>query len=130
MAKIESTSLHSAPLVRAPDGSDIRILPAVDGASMSHASLPPRAITQAVYHRTVEELWYCIAGRGRLWRSLDGDESTIELEPGASANIPLGTRFQFRNDGDGPLEIIIATAPPWPGDGEAARCDGPWEPAI
>ena len=97
---------------------------------MIHDSVAPGAITQAVYHRTVEELWYCIAGRGRLWRSLDGGESTIELEPGASANIPLGTRFQFRNDGDSPLEIIIATAPPWPGGGEAVECDGPWEPAI
>ncbi len=127
MANIESTRLQDAPLVRAPDGSDVRVLPTVDGASMVYASLPPGAITQAVYHRTVEELWYCVSGRGRLWRSLDGEEQVIELEPGVSANIPLGTRFQFRNDGGERLEIVIATVPPWPGEDEAVACDGPWE---
>ncbi len=126
MANIESTHLEDAPLVRAPDGSDIRILPAMDGASMVHASLPSGAITQAIYHRTVEEIWYCVSGRGRLWRSLDDDESVIDLAPGVSANIPLGTRFQFQNDGDERLEIVIATVPPWPGDEEAVACDGPW----
>ena len=65
MTKIESTRLKDAPLVRAPDVSDIRLLLTNDGASMVHASLPPAAITQAVYHRTVKEIWYCVGGRGR-----------------------------------------------------------------
>ncbi len=130
MAKIGSTRLEDAPLVHAPDGSDIRVLPAVDGASMVHASLPPGAITQAVYHRTVEEIWYCVSGRGRLWRSFDDDESVIDLEPAVSASIPLGARFQFRNDGGERLEIVIATAPPWPGDDEAVACDGVWEATV
>ncbi len=57
----------------------------------------------------------------------------IDLEPGVSANIPLGARFQFRNDGDERLEIVIATAPPWPkgpGEDEAVACDGPWEATV
>ncbi|MCH7740372.1 MAG: cupin domain-containing protein [Chloroflexi bacterium] len=133
MAKIESGRLEDAPLVRAPDGSDIRILPAVDGGSMVHASLSPGAITRAVFHRTVEETWYCLSGHGRLWRSMDGRERVIDLEPGVGANIPLGTRFQFRNDGDGLLEIVIATMPPWPGEpgnGDAVECDGPWNATV
>ena len=127
---MRSVRVESAPVVTAPDGSAVRILPTVGGASMVHASLPSCAVTQAVYHRTVEELWYCVDGVGRLWRSNDGEESVIDLSPGVSASIPLGVRFQFRNDGDGVLEIVIATAPPWPGDDEAVACDGEWEPTV
>jgi mannose-6-phosphate isomerase-like protein (cupin superfamily) len=122
--------VDQAPIVTAPDGSAVRILPTVGGASMVHASLPAGAVTQAVYHRTVEELWYCIGGMGRLWRSDDGDPSVIDLSAGVSVNIPLGVRFQFRNDGDDALEIVIATVPAWPGDDEAVACDGKWEPTA
>ena len=138
MAKMESTRLQVARRVRARDGSDLRILPTVGGASMAHASLPPGAISQAVYHRTVEEIWSCVSGRRSLWRSLDGRENVIKLRPGVSASIPRGTRFQFRNDGDKRLAVVIATAPPssegrkgrkgrmGPGGDEAVACDGLW----
>jgi hypothetical protein len=45
----------------------------------------------------------------------------------ASLNIPLGTRFQFRNTGAEPLCFIIATLPPWPGEDEAITQVGHWE---
>ncbi|HEX2535215.1 MAG TPA: hypothetical protein VHK69_15825 [Chitinophagaceae bacterium] len=35
--------------------------------------------------------------------------------------------FQFRNTGSGPLDILIATAPPWPTDRvEAVPATGKW----
>jgi mannose-6-phosphate isomerase-like protein (cupin superfamily) len=43
-----------------------------------------------------------------------------------SATIPLGAQFQFRNDGEGPLDIVAVTMPPWPGIAEAYRVDGLW----
>jgi mannose-6-phosphate isomerase-like protein (cupin superfamily) len=123
-------NVESVPVVTAPDGSTVRILATVDGASMVRASLPVGAVTRAVYHRTVEELWYCVGGVGRLWRLGGGESSVVELTAGISVNIPLGTRFQFRNDGEDALEIVIATVPAWPGDDEAVACDGQWEPAV
>jgi mannose-6-phosphate isomerase-like protein (cupin superfamily) len=141
MPSRQIVNLDDATLVKAPDGSDIRLLPTVDGASMVHCSLPPGAVTKAVFHRTVEEVWYCLSGLGALWRSGDEDDEPVALRPGVAANIPLGVRFQFRNDGQSPLEILIVTSPPWPdapdsgdsGDSEASEavfCDGPWQPTL
>ncbi|WP_143266196.1 MULTISPECIES: hypothetical protein [Amycolatopsis] len=42
-----------------------------------------------------------------------------ELTPGACLTIPLGTTFQFRAGPDG-LEVVAATAPPWPGTPDEA----------
>ncbi len=114
----------------APDGSQVRVLSSAGGGSMILCTLPPGAVTRPVRHRTVEELWYCVGGRGRLWRSLDGREETVSLEQGVSVSVPVGAAFQFRCDGaDDPLEIVIITMPPWPGDDEAVPVKGLWEPA-
>jgi mannose-6-phosphate isomerase-like protein (cupin superfamily) len=88
------------------------------------------ATSVAVHHRSVEEMWYVIAGRGQLWRKTDTDEETIDLEPGVSLTIPVRTHFQFRSLGPSPLEIVGVTVPPWPGDGEAIRSAGPWPPTV
>ncbi len=98
---------------------------------MVHALLQPGTVSRAVEHRTVEESWVCVGGRGELWRSTDEGENVIALRDGVECVIPLGTRFQFRaSSGDRPLEIVIKTTPPWPGDAEAVRCKGKWEATI
>ena len=33
-------------------------------------------------HRTVEEVWFIVAGRGRMWRRLGDAEAVVTLEPG------------------------------------------------
>ena len=127
----ESRQLSEEPDVIAPDGSEIRLVSeAMPGASMVHCTLKPGAVTRAVHHRTVDEAWLCISGKGRLWRSDGGIQDTLELTPGTGASISVGTRFQFRNDGSGPLEIVIATFPPWPGEDEAVSCEGEWSSSI
>ena len=50
----------------------------------------------------------------------------MDLASGVSFDIPLGTQFQFRNTGDEPLSVLIATMPPWPGNDEAIAVQGPW----
>ncbi|MEV0638087.1 hypothetical protein AB0I77_24720 [Streptomyces sp. NPDC050619] len=45
---------------------------------------------------SVQEIWYVVSGDGDMWRSLDGHEQTVVLEPGVCLTIPLGTSFQFR----------------------------------
>ena len=115
--------------VLAPDGSEIRELAASERASMVHCTLGPNRVSMAVAHRTVEELWYCLEGNGKLWRRLGEREEVVELAPGVGASIPLGTHFQFRSTGDRPLCILIATIPAWPGDDEAFRVPGRWPPS-
>ena len=97
---------------------------------MAEFRLPPGVTAHAVRHRTVDEVWFVQSGHGQLWRNR-GDETTIvELLPGISISIEVGTRFQFRNIGDTPLSIVGTTIPPWPGDDEAELIDGEWEPAT
>ena len=96
---------------------------------MAHFTLPPRAISKAMAHRTVEEIWYFLAGRGRMWRRLGLHEAEVEVGPGASITIPVGTHFQFRSDSDEPLVAIGVTIPPWPDEGDADPVLGRWQPS-
>jgi mannose-6-phosphate isomerase-like protein (cupin superfamily) len=112
--------------VIAPDGSDVRILLRLDGGSMAHFELAAGRTSGAVAHRTVDEIWYVLSGRGQMWRRQDDRAETAELEPGTCLSIPAGTHFQFRAAGDGPLAAVAVTMPPWPGEGEAFEVSGPW----
>jgi mannose-6-phosphate isomerase-like protein (cupin superfamily) len=120
--------LPADPTVTAPDGSDVRILLGVRGASTAHFELAPGQVAAPVRHRTVDEVWFVLAGDGRIWRRLGEVEEIVRLEPGVCLDIPVGTSFQFRCDGDEPLGILGCTSPPWPGDDEAEPVDGPWSP--
>lgn len=121
------TRLRAAsPDVMAPDGSEVRLLAVATGGSMAQFTLPPGAISTAVAHRTVEEVWLVLAGRGRMWRKRGAEEETVELVPGLSLVIPVGASFQFRNDDGAPLECVGVTMPPWPGMDEAFEVPGIW----
>jgi mannose-6-phosphate isomerase-like protein (cupin superfamily) len=109
----------------APDGSEIRLLTQVDQGSMVHCTLHAGQTSLAVRHRTVSELWYCVAGSGELWRRRGLDEEIVPLRPGTSASIPLGVEFQFRALTE-TLELVIVTMPPWPGEDEAVFVEGAW----
>ena len=127
MRRFESNKVAPDYDVLAPDGSEIRLLHSLDGASVVHCTLPVGAVTVPVRHRTVEEVWYFLAGAGQVWRKQGEREQVLDVAPGVSLTIPLGTDFQFRNTGDVPLQFIIATTPPWPGEDEAVVIDvGRW----
>jgi len=118
--------LADAPEVVAPDGSEVRILCRTGRGSMAQFALPAGAVSKPVAHRTVEELWFFRAGTGRMWRRLGDDEEIVEVAPGVSLSLPVGTHFQFRSDGPGPLVALGVTMPPWPGEDEAYAVAGPW----
>lgn len=120
--------LEDAVRVKAPDGSRVSILAASARGSMAHFALAPGQVSIAVRHRTVEELWFIVAGRGRMWRSGGGGEDMVELSAGQSLAIPAGIAFQFRNDGEDTLEAVGVTMPPWPGMDEAETVAGAWTP--
>ena len=52
-----------------PDGSEVRLLGSLPRGSMAVFRLTPKTVSKAVAHRTVEEIWYFIAGSGRMWRT-------------------------------------------------------------
>lgn len=116
--------------VVAPDGSDVRVLLGLDGGSMAHFSLQAGQTAAAVTHRTVDEVWYVVEGRGQMWRKLGSVEETVTLQPGLCLTIPLGTHFQFRAAPDQPLAAVCVTMPPWPGESEAIPVSGPWTVAA
>lgn len=130
MQRFETKRLPVEPDVVAPDGSDVRILPGLQGGGMAHFELAPGQTSTAITHRTVEEIWFFLAGRGQMWRQAEGQEEVVDIEPGVCLTIPLGTRFQFRSLGDEPLAAIGVTMPPWPGEGEAVVVEGKWEPTV
>ena len=114
----------------APDGSDVRVLLVLAAGGLAHFQLGPGETSRATMHRTVEEIWYFLAGRGEMWREQEARAEIVEVSPGLCLTIPLGTRFQFRSSGDEPLAAIGATMPPWPGEGEAIEVQGPWPPTV
>ncbi|MBI1356736.1 MAG: cupin domain-containing protein [Acidobacteria bacterium] len=126
---MQTTKLPEDVSAVAPDGSEIRFLAGNERASTVHCTLPAGGVSLAVRHLTVEEIWYCLEGRGEVWRRLEGREEVTAFEPGVSLDIPLGAHFQFRNDGDAPLRFLIATMPPWPGADEAVRVEDHWPTA-
>ena len=114
----------------APDGTAVRLLLSLAGGSMAHFELPAGAVSHAVTHQTVEEIWFVVNGRGSIWRLQAGVESIDSLAPGTSLTIPLGTAFQFRADADAPLAFVAITMPPWPGVDEAQPVAGRWDPTV
>ena len=97
---------------------------------MAHFSLAAGETSVAVAHRSVEEIWFVVHGRGQMWRKQDEREETVALAPGVCVTIPLGTQFQFRAIGPNSLAVVAVTMPPWPGDGEAYDVAGPWRPTL
>ena len=123
----------------APDGSEVRVLVeaahGARGASLCEITLGPGQVSRPVAHRTVEEVWYVLAGSGRVWRSApdagpDGG-ITCGVGPGDALAIPVGWRFQFAAGPEG-LSFLCHTAPPWPGEQEAepAGPGGLGEPTV
>ena len=131
--------MERPPDTIAPDGSEIRFLvpppqralqlcPAPDRtartASLVEVRLPAGERSQPVRHRTVEEIWYVLSGRGELWRRApDGEERRDPLEPGRTAVIPTGWAFSIDASQEADLVFLCHTSPPWPGAEEAEPAD-------
>jgi mannose-6-phosphate isomerase-like protein (cupin superfamily) len=116
-----------APDITAPDGSEVRVLCGTSRGGMAMFTLPAKAVSKAIVHRTVDEVWYFVSGRGRMWRKLNDEEVIDDVEAGMSVTLPVGTHFQFRADDSEPLVIVGTTMPPWPGMDEAVFVDGVWK---
>jgi mannose-6-phosphate isomerase-like protein (cupin superfamily) len=111
----------------APDGSKIfRLLDQRQGlvkAGICEVELGAGMVSKPVWHHTVEELWYILAGEGLVWRCPPDEPATggftKRIRRGDALLIPTGWRFQFQAEHDGPLRFLCFDAPPWPGKEEA-----------
>jgi mannose-6-phosphate isomerase-like protein (cupin superfamily) len=126
MTSVTVRTLPDAYDVLAPDGSEVRVLATSERGSMAHFKLQPGRVSIAIAHRTVEEIWYIVAGQGEMWCGHDFVDEYTPLHPGVSIAIPAGVKFQFRCNGDTALEAVGVTMPPWPGEDEAVFVEGKW----
>jgi mannose-6-phosphate isomerase-like protein (cupin superfamily) len=122
-----SFRLPTEPDIVAPDGSDVRVLLGLAAGGMAHFELGAGKTSNAIAHRSVEEIWYVVAGEGEMWRRQGEREEVIALVPGLCLTIPQGTHFQFRSSAARAVSAIGITMPPWPGGAEAFAVDGPWQ---
>ena len=118
--------LPAEPSTVAPDGSDVRVLLGLSAGGMAHFQLAAGKVAKAITHRTVEEVWFIVSGRGEMWRKQGEREEVVVIEPGVCLTIPLGTHFQFRASASEGVCSIGISMPPWPGEGEAVFVPGPW----
>ena len=130
MESFGTKQLPAARDVIAPDGLDVRVLLGLRRGGMAHFVLAPGQVSTAMTHRTVEEIWYVLSGRGEMWRRQGDHEEVVAMAPGVCLTIPLGTHFQFRSLGTEELAAVAVTMPPWPGDGEALVVVGKWQPTA
>jgi mannose-6-phosphate isomerase-like protein (cupin superfamily) len=129
MSEFDTRRLGEGPVVAAPDGSDVRPLLQLAGGSFAHFELAAGRVSRAVAHRSVEEVWFFLGGRGEMWRRQGTREEVAAVGPGVCVSLPRGTAFQFRAEaGGGPLAAVAVTMPPWPGPDEAYAVEGRWEP--
>jgi len=130
MRTFDTKRLASEADAIAPDGSAVRVLARVPGCSTAQFELGPKQISTAVASRTVDEIWFVTGGRGRIWRKLRDQEETVDLFPGVSVTIPVGTHFQFMNCDFEPLVVLGVTTPPWPEQGDAYPVRGTWKATV
>ena len=130
MSDFATLSLPVNPTVVAPDASDVRVLLGMFGGGMAHFELAAGKVAKAVTHRTVDEVWFVLAGLGEMWRKQGQRDEVIALVPGFCLTIPLGTHFQFRASATESVSAVAITMPPWPGEGEAVFVPGPWVPSA
>ena len=126
MADFATKRLPAAHDVVAPDGAEVRVLLSLRGGSMAHFTLASGETSIAVTHRTVDEIWFFLTGRGEMWLKQRDREEIVPVAAGVCLTIPLGTHFQFRSFGDESLAAVAVTMPPWPGGDEAYPAPGRW----
>ena len=129
---LQKCVLGMLPDAEATDGSQVRLLVTTGRGSLAHFTLAPGCVSRAVRHRTVDEVWFFLSAKGKMWRRyLDEEPVLVDVEAGVALTIPVGTAFQFRADMVyEPLAAVGTTMPPWPGENEAVLVEGPWQASL
>jgi len=62
----QTNDVTAKPDYIAPDGSEIRLLPACAAGGLAHCTLRAGSRTTAATHRTVDEIWFVLGGQGEV----------------------------------------------------------------
>lgn len=116
-AAVEKANLDELESFTTLDGSQIRELagPAWTQArnqSLAEATVPPGRETAEHYHPRTEELYYFVAGAGRM--RLGNEEA--EVRAGDCVVIAPGTPHKLWNPGDEALVLLCCCAPAYSDD--------------
>ncbi len=99
------------------DGSEIRELLAyrnsgIRNQSLAEARLQPGGATAPHFHPQAEEIYYLLAGRGRM----QIEAEICEVGPGDAIAIPPGLRHQITAIGEETLRFLCCCAPAYEND--------------
>jgi mannose-6-phosphate isomerase-like protein (cupin superfamily) len=105
-------NIDQVPAFTTKDGSEIRELLAhrnscIRHQSLAEARLQPGASTAPHHHPLTEEIYYILAGNGRM---TIGDEHRM-VGPGDAVAIPPGQIHQITNTGAELLKFLCCCAP-------------------
>ena len=92
MSDFATLALRESASAVAPDGANVRVLLALRGGSMARFELHAGGVSKAVTHRSVEEIWFVLSGRGEMWRKQGAREEIAVLEPGVCLTNHAGHR--------------------------------------
>jgi mannose-6-phosphate isomerase-like protein (cupin superfamily) len=114
---VQKSNLRDLTAFITADGSAIRELagPAWTAArnqSLAEATVAPGEATAEHYHPRSEELYYFVAGEGRM--RLDQDEAPVSA--GDCVVIAPGTAHKLWNTGATPLVLLCCCAPAYSDD--------------
>lgn len=122
-----TVTLATDAAYESPSGaSEIRLLLQRRNGEITHATCPAGKVAQAATVGPLAEMYYVIAGRGRLWRRASGYEGVTRLAPGRWAAMPPGTKFQYRAESDSDLVFLVVVTPKWSADHHQLVEDGRW----
>ena len=131
MPAIRSASVSAEPDRYSPGGAaEIRTLLAFPAGELTHARIAPgRASSPSRVYPSVE-WFYVLSGHGEVWDGSAIGAGLVELTTGRLVRIPPGTPYQYRADGEGPLDLLVAVMPQWrPEYHGVLDVGGPWPPA-
>lgn len=103
---------HHAQIIRTPHGSEIRPLvdrttSGIERCSLAEEVLPAGVSVSRHHHLETEEVYYILAGAGRM---TVGDE-TREVTAGDAIFIPRGLTHTLENTGQEELTLLLVCGP-------------------
>lgn len=119
-------NIDRVPAFTTKDGSEIRELLAhrnssICNQSLAEARLPVAARTVAHYHPKTEEIYYILAGTGRMQIG----EDIRAVGPGDAIAIPPGSPHQITNIASQELRFLCCCAPAYEHDDTVLLDDWP-----
>ncbi len=117
MSALEKANLEALEAFVTLDGSTIRELAGPSwtparSQSLAEATVPPGSETVEHYHPRSEEIYYFVAGAGRMRLG----DAEAEVHARDCVVIPPGTPHKLWNEGPEPLVLLCCCAPAYSDD--------------